>query len=123
MNRKLCLLAFMVMLAVAAWADNNQTVTVNGTTQSQAVKRITFNGDEIVLVFADNTQKTVEMTAVKIDFVYDNVENSVFYQMETPKLKEQTGVYNNLNGQSVSGTREKLPKGIYIVDGRKGVVK
>ena len=122
MNRKLCLLAFMVMLAVAAWGDNKQTVTVNGTMQSQAVKRITFNGDEIVLVFADNTQQTVEMTAVKIDFVYDNVENSVFYQMETPKLKEQTGVYN-LNGQSVSGTREKLPKGIYIVDGRKGVVK
>lgn len=122
MNRKLCLLAFVAMLAVTAWGDNKQTVTVNGTTQSQAVKRITFNGDEIVLVFADNTQKTVEMTAVKIDFVYDNVENSVFYQMETPKVKEQTGVYN-LNGQSVSGTREKLPKGIYIVDGRKGVVK
>ena len=122
MNRKLCLLAFVAMLAVAAWADNKQTVTVNGTTQSQAVKRITFNGDEIVLVFADNTQQTVEMTAVKIDFVYDNVENTVSYQMETPKVKEQTGVYN-LNGQSVSGTREKLPKGIYIVDGRKGVVK
>jgi hypothetical protein len=86
------------------------------------VKRITFNGDEIVLVFADNTQKTVEMTAVKIDFVYDNLANSVSYQMETPKVKEQTGVYN-LNGQSVSGTREKLPKGIYIVDGRKEVVK
>ena len=122
MNRKLCLLAFVAMLAVAAWGDNKPTVTVNGTKQSQAVKRITFNGDEIVLVFADNTQQTVEMTAVKIDFVYDNVENSVFYQMETPKVKEQTGVYN-LNGQSVSGTREKLPKGIYIVDGRKGVVK
>lgn len=122
MNRKLCLLAFVVMLAVAAWADNKQTVTVNGTTQSQAVKRITFKGDEIVLVFADNTQKTVEMTAVKIDFVYDNVENSVFYQMETPKVKELTGIYN-LNGQSVSDTREKLPKGIYIVDGRKEVVK
>ena len=122
MNRKFCLLAFVAMLAVATWGDNKQTVTVNGTTQSQAVKRITFNGDEIVLVFADNTQKTVEMTAVKIDFVYDNVENSVFYQMETPKVKEQTGIYN-LNGQSVSDTREKLPKGIYIVDGRKGVVK
>lgn len=122
MNRKLCLLAFVAMLAVAAWGDNKQTVTVNGTKQSQAVKRITFNGDEIVLVFADNTQQTVEMTAVKIDFVYDNVENSVFYQMETQKVKEQTGIYN-LNGQSVSGTREKLPKGIYIVDGRKEVVK
>ena len=121
MNRKLCLLAFVAMLAVAAWGDNKQTVTVNGTMQSQAVKRITFNGDEIVLVFADNTQQTVEMTAVKIDFVYDNVENSVFYQMETQK-KEQTGIYN-LNGQSVGGTREKLPKGIYIVDGRKEVVK
>ena len=122
MNRKLCLLAFVAMLAVAAWGDNKQTVTVNGTMQSQAVKRITFNGDEIVLVFADNTQQTVEMTAVKIDFVYDNVENSVFYQMETHKVKEQTGIYN-LNGQSVGGTREKLPKGIYIVDGRKEVVK
>ena len=122
MNRKLCLLAFVVMLAVVSWADNKQTVIVNGTTQSQAVKRITFNGDEIVLVFADNTQQTVEMTAVKIDFVYDNVENSVFYQMETPKVKEQTGIYN-LNGQSVIVSREKLPKGIYIVDGRKEVVK
>jgi lipopolysaccharide export LptBFGC system permease protein LptF len=122
MNRKLCLLAFVAMLAVAAWGDNKQTVTVNGTKQSQAVKRITFNGDEIVLVFADNTQKTVEMTAVKIDFVYDNLANSVSYQMETPKVKEQTGIYN-LNGQSVSDTREKLPKGIYIVDGRKEVVK
>ena len=122
MNRKLCLLAFVAMLAVAAWGDNKQTVTVNGTMQSQAVKRITFNGDEIVLVFADNTQQTVEMTAVKIDFVYDNVENSVFYQMETQKVKEQTGIYN-LNGQSVNDTREKLPKGIYIVDGRKEVVK
>ena len=122
MNRKLCLLAIVVMLAVASWADNKQTVIVNGTTQSQAVKRITFNGDEIVLVFADNTQQTVEMTAVKIDFVYDDVVNHVTYQVETPKVKEQTGIYN-LNGQSVSDAREKLPKGIYIVDGRKEVVK
>ena len=122
MNRKLCLLAIVVMLAVALWADNKQTVIVNGTTQSQAVKRITFNGDEIVLVFADNTQQTVEMTAVKIDFVYDDVVNPVSYQLETPKVKEQTGIYN-LNGQSVSDVREKLPKGIYIVDGRKEVVK
>ena len=94
MNRKLCLLAFVVMLAVVSWADNKQTVIVNGTTQSQAVKRITFNGDEIVLVFADNTQQTVEMTAVKIDFVYDDVVNPVSYQLETPKVKEQTGIYN-----------------------------
>ena len=122
MNRKLCLLAIVVMLAVALWADNKQTVIVNGTTQSQAVKRITFNGDEIVLVFADNTQQTVEMTAVKIDFVYDDVVNPVSYQVETSKVKEQMGIYN-LNGQSVSNAREKLPKGIYIVDGRKEVVK
>lgn len=122
MNRKFCLLAFVAMLAVVAWGDNKQTVTVNGTMQSQAVNRITFNGDEIVLVFADNTQQTVEMTAVKIDFVYDDVVNPVSYQVETPYVKEQTGIYN-LNGQPVSDAREKLPKGIYIVDGRKEVVK
>lgn len=122
MNRKLSLLALLLMLTIAAWTDNKQKVTINGTTQSQTVKRITFNGDEIVLVFADNTQQTVEMTAVKIDFVYDDVVNPVYYQVEASKVKEQTGVYN-LNGQSMGVAREKLPKGIYIVDGRKEVVR
>ena len=105
-----------------AWADNVQTVTINGTTQSQTVKRITFNGDDIVLVFADDSQQTVDLTAVKINFVYDDVVNHVSFNADAPTVKEQTGVYN-LNGQFMGDTRETLPKGIYIVDGRKEVVK
>ena len=110
------------MITANAWTDNVQRVTINGTTQSQTVKRITFNGDDIVLVFADDSQQTVDLTAVKMNFVYDDVVNRISYHADATKVKEQTGVYN-LNGQFLGDTRETLPKGIYIVDGRKEVVK
>ena len=122
MIRKLSLLAILAIITANVLADNVQTVTINGTTQSQTVKRITFNGDDIVLVFADDSQQTVDLTAVKINFVYDDVVNRVSFNADAPKVKEQTGVYN-LNGQFMGNTRETLPKGIYIVDGRKEVVK
>lgn len=123
MIRKLVFLAFAAMTMVNAWADNRQTVTINGVAQSQSVKRITFSGDDAVVLFADNSQQTVDLSTVKISFVYDDVPNRVD-RVETPAdaVKEQKGVYN-LNGQFMGHRSDNLPKGVYIINGRKEVVK
>lgn len=123
MIRKLILLAFAFMAVVCAWADNRQTVTINGVDQSQSVKRITFSGDEAVVVFADDSQQTVGLSEVKISFVYDDMVNAIEqHETQKPAVTAKKGVYN-LQGQFMGDSLERLQKGIYINNGRKEVVK
>lgn len=51
------LLSFLLalMFTGASWADDTQTVTIDGAAAGKTVKQITFNGDKIILHFTDNT--------------------------------------------------------------------
>lgn len=64
---------FAVVLAFflcsAAWAEKVQSVTINGETLTKAVATITFDGDNVVLHFADQSTQTADMNDVSISFM------------------------------------------------------
>lgn len=114
MRKKLILLA--VLMPIFAWADNEQTVTINGTTINKQVKEITFDGDEANVTFTDESSQEVDLSALSIVWSTTNSVNSIVADTD----KASDAIYN-LNGQYVGTDLDKLPKGIYIVKGHKVV--
>lgn len=105
-------------MGLNAMADGTtQTVKVDGNTIDKTVVKITFNGDNAVLNFSDNTQQTVELEAVSIDFAYSTAIDRVAAENENGKA-----VYN-LQGQRVGTGTAGLQKGVYIIDGKKVIIK
>lgn len=119
--KRIYLLAFAGLLASAIYADNKQTVTVNGSAVGKTVTEITFDGDEVTLHFNDQSSQTEDMSLVKLAFTYDNTPTGI-NQVETVKEALQGKVYN-LNGQLVGTSTDGLAKGIYIVNGKKVIIK
>ena len=109
-----------VLLSVNVLADNRQTVTINGQPEDKTVKEITFNGDTVTLLFSDKSTKTEDMSLVQLAFSYGPATG--INQLETVKEALQGKVYN-LNGQLVGTSTEGLSKGVYIVNGKKVIIK
>ena len=120
MNR-FFLALFASLLASYAMADGKQTLMVDGHSLDKTVSQITFDGDDVVLVFADETTQTTDMSLVKMVFTYDS--STGISPMERTKPLSQNGKVYNLNGQFVGTTTKGLSKGIYIVNGKKWIVK
>ena len=108
------------MLATNAFADNKQTVTIDGSAVGKTVTEITFDGDNVILKYSDNSSQTEDMSLVKLAFTYD--ASTGINQVETAK-KALEGKVFNLNGQLVGTSTEGLAKGIYIVNGKKVIIK
>ena len=119
MNR-LYIFVMAVLLSANVMADNKQTVTINGLPVDKTVKEITFNGDNVTLLFSDNSTLTEDMSLVQLAFSYQGT--SGINQLETVKKALQGKVYN-LNGQLVGTSTEGLAKGVYIVNGKKVIIK
>ncbi len=69
--RKFILLTFMLAgVACMGWADSKETVTVNGSVVDKFATRITFNGDQLTLTFADGNTLTEEIDKVAVDMNY-----------------------------------------------------
>lgn len=63
-----CLLCSM---ALGAWADATQTITVNGqSVTGKTVASISFEGDNAVVRYSDNSTETSPIEQVKISFAY-----------------------------------------------------
>ena len=118
MKKYLFLLA--CMLTTAVYADNRQTVKVDGLVIDKTITEITFEGDNVTLNYTDNTSDTMDMSLVSLSFVYS--ESTGIGQVEQLKEALQGKVYN-LNGQLVGNSVEGLSKGVYIVNGKKVIIK
>lgn len=69
--RKFIMLTFMLAgVACMGWADSKETVTVNGSVVDKFATRITFNGDQLTLTFADGNTLTEEIDKVAVDMNY-----------------------------------------------------
>ena len=63
-----CLLCSM---ALGAWADATQTITVNGkTVTGKTVRSISFEGENAIVLYSDNSSETSPIEQVKISFAY-----------------------------------------------------
>lgn len=108
------------LLATQAYADNKQTVTIDGQAVGKTVKEITFDGDNVILSYSDNTSDTKDMSLVSLAFTYSGTTG--IDQVETTQKAVQGKVFN-LNGQLVGTSTEGLAKGVYIVNGKKVIIK
>ena len=117
--KKVYLFLLGALLSTAAMADNKQTLTIDGAQVSNTVKEITFDGDNVKLIYADGTDETQDMSLVKLSFAYITTGIS---NIETSN-KVLAGKVFNLNGQLVGTSTQNLSKGIYIVNGKKVIIK
>lgn len=117
--KKAYLLLLAGMLSTAVFAGNKQTVTIDGQVIEKTISEITFDGDNVVLHYADNTSATEDMSRVTLSFSYTTTGIS---QVEGIKKALQGKVYN-LQGQCVGSSLQGLSKGVYIINGKKVIIK
>lgn len=108
------------MFASVIFANNKQTVKIDGVVSDKTVTEITFDGDNVTLSYADNSSETKDMSLVSLSFSYDSTTG--INMIEEVKKSLQGKVFN-LNGQLVGNSLEGLSKGIYIVNGKKVIIK
>lgn len=108
------------MFASVVFANNKQTVKIDGVVSDKTVTEITFDGDNVTLNYADNSSETKDMSLVSFSFSYDSTTG--INKIEEVKKSLQGKVFN-LNGQLVGNSLEGLSKGIYIVNGKKVIIK
>ena len=117
--KKAYLLLLAGMLSTAVFAGNKQTVKIEGQVIEKTISEITFDGDNVVLHYADNTSATEDMSLVTLSFSYTTTGIS---QVEGIKKALQGKVYN-LQGQCVGSSLQGLSKGVYIINGKKVIIK
>ena len=118
--KKTYLVLLAGMLSTVAYADNKQTVKIDGNVIDKVVTKITFEGDDVVLNYADNTSETKDMSLVTLSFSYSTTTG--ISQVEGIKQALQGKVYN-LQGQCVGSSLQGLSKGVYIINGKKVIIK
>lgn len=117
--KKAYLLLLAGMLSTAVFAGSKQTVKIDGQLIEKTVSEITFDGDNVVLQYADNTSDIGDMSRVTLSFTYQTTGIS---QIEGIKQALQGKVYN-LQGQYVGSSLQGLSKGVYIINGKKVIIK
>lgn len=117
--KKAYLLLLAGMLSTAVFAGNKQTVKINGQLIEKTVSEITFDGDNVVLQYSDNKSDQADMSLVTLSFTYQTTGIS---QVEGIKQALQGKVYN-LQGQCVGSSLQGLSKGVYMINGKKVIIK
>lgn len=117
--KKAYLLLLAGMLSTAVFADSKQTVKIDGQLIEKTVSEITFDGDNVVLQYADNTSDQADMSLVTLSFTYQTTGIS---QVEGIKQALQGKVYN-LQGQYVGSSLQGLSKGVFMINGKKVIIK
>ena len=124
---------FLACGTMAGQTTTTQTVTADWRTVGQDVTHIRFNGDNVLLTFADKSEMEADMESVNISFTYSlptaigdagemsgrecTTEGTV-YDLQGRMVREvqpeaQSSIFNNV----------QLKKGVYVVNGRKMVIK
>lgn len=117
--KKAYLLFLAAMLSTAVFAGSKQTVKIDGQVIEKTVSEITFDGDNVVLQYSDNTSDQTDMSLVTLSFTYQTTGIS---QVEGIKQALQGKVYN-LQSQCVGSSLQGLSKGVYIINGKKVIIK
>lgn len=122
MKRKtfLCMFLMALLSGGTMYAETEQTVIINGTEIGKFVSNLTFNGNNVTLQFDDNTSLTEDMSKVSISLSYENTTGIT--NITSMDNSGKSKVYN-LNGQYMGKDANALNKGVYIINGKKTVIK
>lgn len=110
----------LLLQCTAVLADNGQTVTIDGSIVGKCASRLSFDGNDVTVTFEDGTTQTADMAKVSVSLTYDNDASGI--SSVTFTEKKDAKVYT-ISGQCVGSSTDKLSKGIYIVNGKKVVIK
>ncbi len=122
MKRKaLCAFLMLGLSGGVAMADTEHTVTVNGEAIDGFITELTFNGDQVTMKFEDGSTRIEDMSLVSIALTYSETSTGIT-EIETDDQSTVKRVYT-ISGQYVGTSTEGLPQGIYIVNGKKTIVK
>lgn len=121
MNKTLSILTLALAISASAFAgdENKQVVKINGVANDKAVQTITFEGDNVNLLYTDGTSEIVDMEAVVISFENDATAITISSVAENGEAKK---IYD-INGRQVRSTLDALPQGVYIVKSANKTVK
>ncbi len=113
--KKTILLSLAVIFSLGALADGTKI-------DATELTKITFNGNQIVLHYKNGTQQTVDdMETVTVDM------SSATSIEERIAVSEKAGLEGkpvyNMAGQLVGNSTAQLNKGIYIINGKKVIIK
>lgn len=122
MKRKtfLCMFLMTLLSGGTMYAETEQTVIINGTEIDKFVSNLTFNGNNVTLQFDDNTSLTEDMSKVSISLSYENTTGIT--NITSMDNSGKSKVYN-FNGQYMGKDANALNKGVYIINGKKTVIK
>ncbi|MCR4582649.1 MAG: hypothetical protein K5764_03740 [Prevotella sp.] len=116
--KKFFILTMLLMTVMNVTADDKQKL------DAAKISEITFDGDDVTIVYTDGTTKTAmmnEMEAVTIDF------SNVTGMDERLQITRQLGLEGkqvyDLQGRKAGKSAAGLQKGIYVIDGKKVMVK
>ncbi len=123
MNKKqLLILAVGALTSLSASADTNEELTINGQPVEKFVTQIAFEGDNVVLTFDDQSQQKEDMATVVINLSYGDADPTAVNSVKGEREEVETTLYN-LAGQRINSNGSSLPKGIYIKNGKKLMIK
>ena len=133
------LAALWLTTAVPTMAANDPVLKINGVTVEKTVTKITFEGDNVVLHFADTSMQQADMESVVLTFGSTTaIQNlSAFTlrglvdgQLQLSGLKKGTEVliYNAAGKQVLRSTSAKinvsqLKSGVYLLKADHQIVK
>lgn len=103
-------------------ADTEERATIGGTVVGKFATMLTFSGDDVVLTFDDGTTRTADMSLVSIDLAYDAAPDPSGITGVTSAGDTTARVYS-ICGQYMGNSTEGLAKGLYIVNGKKVIIK
>lgn len=114
--KKLLLLCMLLMPAMNMMADDEQKI------DAARITRITFDGDDVIFTFNDGTSKKFDMGAsVTVDFSNMASMNERLQMTQALGL-EGKQVYD-LKGRKVGKSAATLKKGVYVIEGKKIIIK
>ena len=116
--KKVLFMACLLCCTAAAMADDAQKVNAS------ELSKVTFDGNKVILHYKNGTTANIEdMETVTIDFSSAPATSID----ERTAITTQAGLEGkqvyNLNGQLVGNSAARLTKGVYIIDGKKVIVK
>ena len=114
--KKYLLLTILLLSGMAMMADDVEKL------DASKITRISFDGDIVILTYRDGTTSTVtDVETIVIDF---SIATSIGERLRiTQEMGLEGKQVYDLKGHRLGNSAATLKKGVYVIDGKKVIVK
>ena len=117
--KKVLLLMMLLMSGMNMMADDGQKL------DAAKISEISFNGDDVIILFTDGTSQTFDMgdTEKPITIDFSNVLGMAERLQMTQALGLEGKQVYDLKGNKVGKSAAALKKGVYVIKGKKVIIR